>query len=115
MMLMKVKKTITQQRKEMCLWCYIVNIVTELFTRDRKRNISVVFVSQSHLKVLKDIRLNAAHYFVMKIPNKRELQQTASNHSSDMEFKDFMKLYKDYSKELFLFVVNDTNLPSDNP
>ena len=99
----------------MCLWCYIVNIVTKLFTRDRKRNISVVFVSQSHLKVLKDIRLNAAHCFVMKIPNKRELQQIASNHSSDVEFKDFMKLYKDYSKELFSFVLNDTNLPSDNP
>ena len=51
----------------------------------------------------------------MKMPSKRELQQIASNHSSDIEFKDFMKLYKDYIKEPFLFLVKDTALPSDNP
>ena len=51
----------------------------------------------------------------MKIPNKRELQQKVLNHSSDTEFKDFMKLYKDYTKELLLFLVNNTTLPSDNP
>ena len=50
----------------------------------------------------------------MKIPNKRELQQIASNHLSDIEFKDFMKLYKDYTEELFSFLVNDVTLPSDN-
>ena len=49
------------------------------------------------------------------MPSKRELQQIASNHSSDIEFKDFMKLYKDYIKEQFLFLVKDTALPSDNP
>ena len=63
----------------------------------------------------KAIRLNATHFFIMKIPNKRELQQIASNHSSDTEFKDFMKLYKDYIKEPYSFLVNDTTLPSDNP
>ena len=46
----------------------------------------------------KTIRLNATHYFIMKIPNKIDLQQIASNHSSDIDFKDFMKLYKDYNK-----------------
>ena len=51
----------------------------------------------------------------MKIPSKRELQQTALNHSSDTEFKDFTKLYKDYIKEPYSFLVNDTTLPSDNP
>ena len=50
----------------------------------------------------------------MKIPNKRELPQIASNHSSDNEFKDFMKLYKDYTKESFSFLVRNTTLPSDN-
>ena len=50
----------------------------------------------------------------MKIPNKRELQQIASNHSSDIDFKDFMKLYKDYTKEPYSFLVNDTTLSSDN-
>ena len=44
-------------------------------------------------------RLNAAHYFIMKIPNRRELQEIVSNHSSDIDFKDFIKLFKDYTKE----------------
>ena len=51
----------------------------------------------------------------MKIPNKRELQQIALNHLSDIDFKDFMKLYKDYAKEPYSFLVNDTTLSSDNP
>ena len=51
----------------------------------------------------------------MKIPNKRELQQITSNHFSDIDFKDFMKLYKDYTKEPYSILVNDTTLPSDNP
>ena len=63
----------------------------------------------------KIIRLNASHYFIMKIPHKRELQQIASNHSSDIDFKDFMKLYKDYTKESYSFLVNNTTLSSDNP
>ena len=60
------------------------------------------------------MRLNATHYFIMKI-NKRELQQIASNHSSDTDFKYVMNLYKDYNKEPFSFLVNGTPLPSDNP
>ena len=59
--------------------------------------------------------MSGTHYFIMKIPNKRELQQIASNHSSDIDFKDFMKLYKDYTKEPYSFLVNDTTLSSDNP
>ena len=51
----------------------------------------------------------------MKIPNKRELQQISSNHSSDIDFKSFMKLYKGYIKEPYLFLVNDTAFSSDNP
>ena len=61
------------------------------------------------------MKLNAAQYFIMKIPNKREIQQISSNHSSEIHFKDFMKLYKDYTKELYSFFVNNTNLSSDNP
>ena len=55
------------------------------------------------------------HYFIMKIPNKRELQQIASNHSFDNDFKDFMQLYKEYAEEPYSFLVNDTTLSSDNP
>ena len=89
-------------------------IVTGLFLRARKRNILIVFISQSYFKVPKSIRLNTAYYFIMKIPNKRELQQIASNYLSDIEFRDFIKLYKDYTKEPYSFLVNDTTLSSDN-
>ena len=73
--------------------------VTELFLGGRKLNISLVSISQSYVKVPKTIRLNATHYLIMKIPNKRHLQQIVSNHSSDIDFKDFMKFYKDYDLE----------------
>ena len=90
-------------------------IVTELFIRGRKLNISIVYITQSYFKVPKDLRLNSTHFFIMKIPNKRELQQIALNHSSDIDFKDFMNIYKKYTKESYSFLVNDTTLPSDDP
>ena len=89
--------------------------VTGLSLRGRKLNISLDFIYQSYFKVPKTIRLNATHNFIIKIPNKRELQQIVSNHSSDIDFKDFMKLYKEYTKEPYSFLVNDTTLSSDNP
>ena len=67
-------------------------VVTELFIRGRK--LGIVFITQSYIKVPKDARLNSTHFFIMKIPNKRELQQIALNHSTDIDFKDFMKIYK---------------------
>ena len=88
-------------------------IVIELFLTGRKA--SLVFISKSYFKVTKTISLNATHYFIKKIPNKRAFWKIALNHSSDIEFKDFMKLYKDYIKEQFSFLANDTTLPSDNP
>ena len=89
-------------------------IVTELFIRGRKLNISNVFVMQSYFKVPKDVRLNSTHFVVKKIPNNRELQQIALNHSSDIDFKDFMNIYKKCTTEPYSFLVNDTTLPSDN-
>ena len=68
-------------------------IVTELFIRGRKNNIFIVFITQSYFKVPKDVRLNSTHFFILKIPNKRELQQILLNHSSDIYFNDFMKIY----------------------
>ena len=90
-------------------------IVAELFIRGRKLNISIVFITQSYFKVPKDVRLNSTHFFIMKIPNKRELQQIALNHSSDIDFKDFMNIYKKCTTEPYSFLVNDTTLPSDDP
>ena len=69
-------------------------IVTELFIRGRKLKISLVFITQSYFTVPKNIRLNSTYYFNIKISNTRELQQIAFNHSSDIDFKDFMNLYK---------------------
>ena len=62
----------------------------------------------------KIIRLNVACYFIMKIPNESENQQVISDQLSDINFKDLMKLYKDYTKEQYLFLVNDATLLSDN-
>ena len=89
-------------------------VVTELFIIARKLNISIVFITQSCFKVPKDVRLNSAHFFTTKIPNKRELQQIALNHSSDIDFKDFVKIYKKYTVEPYSFLVNDATLPSDD-
>ena len=82
-------------------------IVTESFIRGRKRNIF-------YFAVPKNIRLNSTHYFAMKIPNKRGLQQIAFNHSSDIDFQDFMNLYKKCTAKPYLFLVIDTTLASDN-
>ena len=90
-------------------------VITELFIRGRKLNIYLVFITQSYFKVPKDVRLNSTHFFIMKIPNKRELQQIALNHSSDIDFKDFIMIYRKCTAEPYSFLVNDTTLPSDNP
>ena len=89
--------------------------VTELFIRGRKRDISIAFITQSYFKVPKDVRFNTKNFSIMKIPNKRELQQNVLNHSSDIDFKDFIKIYKKCTAELHSFLVNDTTLQLDDP
>ena len=78
--------------------------VTELFLRRKNLIISLVFVSRSYLKVPQTIRLNATHYFIRKVSNKRELQQIASIHSSDFDFKGFMNFDKEDTKKPYLFL-----------
>ena len=87
-------------------------IVTELFIRGEKLNISLVFITQSYFGVPKNIRLNSTHSFVMKIPNKQEVQQIAFNHSSDI---DFMNHYKKCIAKPYSFLVIDATLALDNP
>ena len=77
-------------------------ILNDLFIRSKKLNISLVFITQSYFKVPKDVRLNTMHFFIMEISNQKELQ-IALNHPSDIEFKDFMKIYKKYITESILF------------
>ena len=91
------------------------SIVTELFIRGRKLNISLVFITQSHFKVPKDVKLNTTHFFIAKIVNKRELQQIVTNHLSDISPKDFINIYRKFTVEPDSFFVNDTTLVSDNP
>ena len=91
------------------------SIVTELFIRGRKLNISLAFITQSYFKVPKDVRLNTTHFFIAKILNKRELQQIAINHSSDISTKDFENIYRTCAADPYSFLVNDTALAPDNP
>ena len=91
------------------------SIVIELLIRGRKLNISLVFLIQSNFKVPKDVRLNTSHFFIMKIPNKRELQQIAINHSSDINTKDFIEIYGKCTDKPYSFLVIDTTLSANNP
>ena len=78
-------------------------IIKELFIRCRKLNISLVFITQSYFSVPKDVRLNSTHYLIMKINNKRELKNIAINHSADIDYKDFIKIYTECLREQHSF------------
>ena len=91
------------------------SIVTESFIRGRKLNISLIFITQSYFKVPKDVKLNTTHFFIAKIPDKRELQQITINHSPDISTKDFTNIYRKCAAEPYYFLVNDTMLVSNNP
>ena len=90
------------------------SIVTNLFIRCRKVNLSLAFITQSYFKVLKNVRLSTTHFFIMKIPNKREFQQIALNYSSDISTKELIQIHKKFTAEPYSFLVNDTMLTSDN-
>ena len=91
------------------------SIIKELFIRCTKLNISLVFITQYYFSVPKDGRLNSTHYLIMKINSKRELQNIAINHAADIDYKDFMKIYRECIKEPFNFLTINTTLPSSNP
>ena len=80
------------------------SIVTELFIRGRKSNISV-FITQSYFKVPKDVRLNTTHFFITKIPNKRELQNIAQNHSPDIKTDDLINIYRKCTGKPYSFLL----------
>ena len=74
-------------------------IIKELFIRSRKINSSLVFITQSYFSVPKDARLNTAHYFIMKINNRIELKTIATDHSADIDYNNFKKIYRKCKKE----------------
>ena len=90
-------------------------IIKELFIRCRKLNISLVFITQSYFSVPKDVRLNSTRYLIMKINNRKNLQNIAINHSADVDYKNFIKIDKECTKEPFSSLTIDTTLPASNP
>ena len=89
-------------------------IIKELFIRCRKLNISLAFITQSYFSVPKDVRLISPHYLIMKINNRKELHNIAINHSADTDYQDFMKIYRECTKETFNFLTIDTTLPAND-
>ena len=90
-------------------------IIKELFIRCRKLNVSLVFFTQSYFSVPKDIRLSTTHYFIKKINNRIELKNIANDHSADIDYNDFKKIYRECTKEPFNFLTIDTTLPASDP
>ena len=90
-------------------------IVKKLFVRCRKLNISIVSITQSYFRMPKDARLNSTHYVIMKIQSRKELQNIAQENSGDIDFKDFLKTYKDYTSEPYFCMIIDTAVPNGNP
>ena len=109
---------ITQKEKEMLRFIMTNKkfqvMVKELFIRCRKLNVSFVFITHSYFSVPKEVKLNSTHYLIMKIYNRRELQQIAINHSVDIDYKDFLKVYRYCTKEPYSFLTINTTLPADN-
>ena len=113
-----------QKEREKIYLCLLGDIMTnkkfqfvikELFIRRRKLNISLVFITQSYFSVSKEVRLNSTHYLIMKIHNKKELQETTIDNSSDIDYKDFLRIYRNFTKETYSFLTIDTTLPADKP
>ena len=80
-------------------------VMKELFIRYRKLNVSL---SQSYFSVAKEFRLNSTYYLIMKINDKSELQVIATNHSADINYQDFLKIYREYTKETYSLLTIDT-------
>ena len=86
-----------------------------MFIRCRKLNISLVFITQSHFSVPKDVRLNSTHYLITKINNRKESQNIAINHSADIDYNNFVKIYTECTREPYSYLTIDTKLPASDP
>ena len=90
-------------------------IIKELFIRCRKLNISLGFIIQSYFSVPKDVRLNSTYCLIININNRKELQNTEPNHSADIDYNNFVKIYKKCTREPYSFLRIDTTLPASDP
>ena len=85
-----------------------------MFIRCRKFNISLVSITQSYFSLPKDVRLNSTHYLIMKINNRKELQNIAINHSADIDYNDFVRIYRECTRKPYSFLRIDTTLPESD-
>ena len=92
----------------------IVDIMTKSW-RCRKVNISLVFITQSYFSVPKDVRLNSTHYLIKKINNRKELQSIPIHYSTDIDYKDFVIIYRECTRKPYSFFTIDTTLPASDP
>ena len=86
-----------------------------MFIRCRKLNISLVFITQSYFSVPKDVRRNSTQYLIMKINNRKELQNFAINHSADIHYNNFVRIYRECTRKLYTFLTIATTLPASDP
>ena len=90
-------------------------IIKELFVSCRKLNISLLFITQSYFSVRKDVRLNSTHFLITKINNRKELQNIAINHSADIDYNNFVRIYRECTRKPYSFLTIDTTLPASDP
>ena len=90
-------------------------IIKELFYRARRINVSIVFITQSYFRALKDARLNSTHYILMKIGNKKELKRIAEEKLGYLDYKDFLRIYNYCTKEPYSFMLIDTKPTASIP
>ena len=91
------------------------DLFADIMTNKKFQAISLVFISQSSFSVPKDARLNTTHHFIMKINNRIELKNIVTDHSADIDYQDFKKIYRECIKEPFNFLTIDTPLPTSGP
>ena len=91
------------------------DLFADIMTNKKLQAISRVFISQSSFSFPKDARLNTTHYFIMKINNRIELKNIVTDHSADIDYQDFKKIYRECIKEPFNFLTIDTLLPTSGP
>ena len=91
------------------------DLLADIMTNKKLQAISRVFISQSSFSFPKDARLNTTHYFIMKINNRIELKNIVTDHSADIDYQDFKKIYRECIKEPFNFLTIDTLLPTSGP
>ena len=90
-------------------------IIKELFYRARKINASIVFITQSYFRALKDARLKSTNYIIMKINNKKELKRIAEEKSGHLDYKDFLEMYNYCTKEPYSFMAIDARPTATKP